>query len=381
MDREKNINYDGVREIIKYELSKSMIPDKIFNKKCVELMDRFLECNGKLLSCIYQSILKNSENSITKKEFKKKLDNFMTFDMPVLRVNRNYQLNYIVTFMKMMELGEFRTTDTEEITQESIEKALSDFSEFDYFIFITCDIPFSKLWLFASENKTIVIKYIDQLYKISRIIYDSHVVRRKYDILFTDTKIPCIIYDSKLHGKSSIIKTIVNESINKNKAIKDKIYRDEVIDTANKVINRVVQSMVKHDVTSDADLNFREHGVSKNILDSITEANKVLQEDIKKGRISIDTLTDVGVSLLSTYKENPEVSKSLPEFQAICCYVVQALEQSKKMGQQLNPNAEKIYRILKDTFYDPNFKINPTIRRALDAQRNVIKNKMKHRKK
>lgn len=368
-----SLDDSGIQKIIKYELQKSVIPINIFNnKKCVKLMESFIVWHDKFVKNILQSTLQIDYISTVRKEFKKKLNNFISFDIPILKLNRNYLLNYIITFMKLVEHGEFRTTDTEIVNKDSIENALSDFSEFDYYILLTCQIPFSKIWIFLSDNRDITVKCIDQMYKISKMIYDSHVKRMNYDILFNDQKIPCIIYDTKLHGKSNIIKTIITESISKNEAINDPEYRQEVINTSNKVVNSIINTMVKSGIKDDTDLDVSESGISPNIINTITSANKTLQEDLKNGKIDVNSLTDVGVSLIIAYKENPEAVKAMPQFQQICCYVVEAIEQIKKSGQKLPPTAEKIYRVLKGTFYDSSVRIDASVRRELEQQRRMF---------
>lgn len=358
----------SIKEIVRFQIKKSLLPDSLLkNPKLIEHADLFISGFKKLVKLIIQKNI--SENSTyLMNEYKKLLNEFIKIDMLALKINMNYRLNYIITFMKMIERGEYRTTGDERVTYDSINDSIMKYTEVDYYLLISCEIAFSKLWiLMDKDGKTKMAELLNNLYIRSRIIYISF-IEKEYGKLYETIKIPCIIYKSSIHGKSEVVKIILTDSIIKNKDLKDEKYKAEVIKKGEEFVVDIVDKMASRGLKDDEDFNVKDVGISDKLVHSLQDVNTSIQENIKNKKTDLNQLTDIGLSLLGQYESDPEALKKMPEFAYIANYIIDILDDSKKKGLKLNPQAEKIYNSLKKMFSNSEYKISKKLQRQVQNQ-------------
>lgn len=355
---------DNIEKVIRSEIGKKLLPDRAFNPKVMNLIEKFMKVHKEMVKFIIKKNIKNND-SYLKNEVKEELNKFMKFDMVSLKNNKHYRINYMITFMMLIDKAEFRSVDDEVVTHRDIDESLSNYSDIDYFILLCCNITMSRLWLLLEkEEQDELVKYLNNMYMYSYMMYNKY-IKKNYEFFYKDQKIPCIIYKSRLHGKGEVIRTIITESINRNKLINNTAYRKEVTNEANEVIKETIESMVNNKINDDRELNIGEKGISPKLVKSVYEANDRIQKGLKNGKLNVNTLCDVGVSLLKSYKNNPDAVKNYPQFKMMVSYIVQAMEVSKNNGQKLSPAAERIYKLLKNSFYDPKTNMSAAERRTI----------------
>lgn len=375
----------GVKDVVRYEINKGLIPLKIFeNDDLVKGMDDFYKTHKAFLTMIIERNDKDND-SYLKDIFKDELSKFLKNDLMVLKTNLQSRINYIITFMKLIETGEYREVKKPGyVTVESIEHAVATYSDIDYHPLITADIPFSKLWILISDMyRKKFVDLVNHLYLRSKIIYKKF-IEPKFELLYEKLKLPCTIYNSKIHGKGDMVKTMVTESVIRNKDIKDDKYRKNVIGEADNFIDGIIDRMTKNGLKDDKDFDVKNRGINPKLINSLLDTNKYMQDNLKNKKMNSNYLCDIGISLLSTYKDKPDILNSVPEFKVISNYVIDMVEQAKNKGMKLEGYASKLYGLLREIFYDPKFSMSAKQRLMLNKQiqsQMKIQTKVKYRKK
>lgn len=370
---------NSVRTVIKYELTKVLINDDIYTSNCVALINKFLFWCKRFISYAYHEFVSVEDLPELVEKYRKLMDSFIMYDLPILKCNTNYQLNYIITYKKMIETACYQDDETENITLMSIKKALDDHPDIDYHILIASSIPFTSIWMIC-EDKAKLIKCMDQMYKIASILWEKHIVERDYDIFFNDQNIPCTIYKSKMHGQAETIQTLINASIFKNEDIEDPIYRKKVIETGGEILDNVLDVFYERGVDVD-DFNVQDQGISANLAMGTEDLYMDLKNKIESGGFDTNALTDIGVSLIRQYKQDPDGASSNTELRNYAYMVIEYMREAKKMGAKVTKHAEKICRVLKETFGPTDDDVPIDIRRAVMQQKRQMKGMVQYRMK
>ena len=340
--------------IIKHDIRKHIVPIRIFTKELNNVLSKFQKNIIGILTRIKKILMTNAEttniiNPATN-YINESLTDFINYELVQFKSSKHYRLNYAMTFLKIIHSGEFRDIKHKKITNNSVSIALKDFADIDYAIFITSNILMSDLWLLVSdtEHESTVIGYLNKMYQNTLEIWNNHIIPNDYDIMYTRVKIPYIRYKSKLHSKKKAISSILTDSINSNKMIKDEKYRQEVIDISNKIVQTSLDVMSKNDVDDSTFDNMDSKEESLKIMTSFLEINKDIKREMALNKIKPDIMTEIGVSIISKYKNSP-VIKEQKSFIAILIFFIEMIDKQKKANGGIIPdNVRKLYTVFKD---------------------------------
>ena len=137
--------------------------------------------------------------------------------------------------------------------------------------------------------------------------------------------------------------------------------------------------MVKHGIKDVDDFDIAKKGLAPGLFKSMIDINNNVKDGLKKKKFSANKLTEVGLSILESYKANPALLRENTEFLTITNYLVEMIDVYKGQGMKMNKNALRIYKILKDSFYNPDkYKMNMQTRKFL-AKTLCNKQKKKYR--
>ena len=191
MSEEQSIN---IVKVVRYQLEKFLISDNIFTEKCIKRLDKFRDLMKGFLSFLI-CYNHETEEQLARDHVREELNKFLLGDFILIKNDNKICLNYIITFLKMIECGEFTDIKKDEkVTAKSLGRALNRYSNIDYYILLTVDILLNKFWAFMdTDNCDIFVKHINKLYMISRIINNEHLVKFGSDILYDEIKIPCVV--------------------------------------------------------------------------------------------------------------------------------------------------------------------------------------------
>ena len=265
--------------------------------------------------------------------------------MANIQTSKHYRLNYIITFTKLIKMGEFDNIDTKIIDKESIGKSLLETGTVDYLLFLTEEILLTDLWYVSDSIQDTVASYLNKLYKIGTIINNDYIVGSDHELLFNNMKLPMIMYKSSIHSKKKIIVSIITDGINKDKALTDEDYKKKIIDTSNMLMDTCFDIFHKNGITDQSLSNINTQEEQLSIMSSFFEIEESIKDKITKGKVKVDILSEMGVSLIEKYKSTPEL-KNNKYFIAVLIVFIKIVDQKKKASGGIIPvYLEKLYKL------------------------------------
>jgi hypothetical protein len=294
---------------------------------------------------------KNDGEPLIKEKIKIKLNDFIVYTLKKLKTSSHTLLEYMYVFMKMIEFGEFSSLRNK-ITTKTIIDALTLMKKYKFFIFITIDLKFSEIWLFMDEkNQMEFAKILNMLYFSTRHYFKENKYKPKKEFV-----IPRIEYNENIRGESDDIKLIIDETINQNKNIDDKIYKNDVIKDSHKVVDDIVETLVESGIKDASNLDGRTlyNCANSNIME---RTRNKLKKHIKNTKGGANKMTDMIISMMNSYSNNSnepdddnntginiELKKTLNTL---------VKEISNERNKIKDKNAKRLIDNITKNFYDP----------------------------
>ncbi len=313
---------------IKLELNKKIkLLDNIDADKYISIFD---EQYSKMLFLIL-SIVNDPETFEFSEVFQKDLSTYCDDLISITNMTRSYKINYIMIFFKMLLTTGFIKNNT--ISKASTSDALEKYDMIDYYFTLHSEISFTELWTVSSEkNKSYLVDILNNMYNNSINFIESEMKSRGLDLLWVDSNIPCKIFKTSMERDRHMMSTIIIDSINKNKYIKDDEYRKKVINVGNDIFERGIDALTDYKKSQN--------------MNEMMKFIKRINYDVDNKKISQDEIVDVGISCIVKYKHHPAIISN-PQFMGLLWMLTKGIKDKKNStGGKISNKLERLNNIL-----------------------------------
>lgn len=269
--------------------------------------------------------------------------------MKMLRNDKVCLGNYMATFYKMIKFAEMDCDDV--VTSKSIDKGINDNPQYTFFILLSCEITFTEVWVFVEDDKDRdrLASIINRMFFYSR----RFVLLNKIDI--KKYKVPCVEYKTKIQGRFNVLKMFTHDSISESKDIDDK-EKGNTRKNTDQILDGLIQCFVKNKIDDERDLlDFESIPFNQDVLNAITDVENYFKKN--KGNYSKKDIALSCISFIDLCKKFPEEVKANSELKAIINMFIILIEEKMKYGGSTT-EGKKVFKKLKEIFYDPSFKMD-----------------------
>lgn len=340
-------------KIIEFSLTLGNIPDSLLSKKVMSVADGFIE----LLNTLVLHIKEHTDFSPSKIYISKLLQTDVCDDMESdlntfikkilvdIQKNDKLKINYIVCFYKTIESSQIYDVESGQITENSINDALNEFPLFDYKLLLIPFLTISYIMRYSTELKSLCEK-INDLYLLSRSFYEDYILD-KFEALFDKMPTPGILYESNVGNDILYTHVFILNSINKNEALKDTKFKENLIKKSDNLIEMICTVLEKNRVL-DKLKSMEGIEQSDKLYYSIMEIKNKIQEKMGTGDVSDNDLVCLAESLIETFRYSPE--KTSPTLVVMVQVIMNFVNDSKNKGAKFNEHQERLFETLRRVF-------------------------------